>query len=283
MKYGSDAKERDPKTMDYEKEPKKEEKRSKGRAILLIIALVCLIAGLAYIGMDLYQQYAARQEDARSQSLVTEASDTTGKSKKAANPVDFKKLQSQNDEIYAWIKVDGTEVNYPIVQSTTDDEFYLKHSAYDKSWLASGAVFTQSQNSTTFNDSVTLVYGHNGYSESMFTSLHKFEDKTFFDEHPYFYIYMPGHKLTYQIISAFKYDDRHIMNSFSFQDVTVRSEFFAMLQNPDSTLKNVRTELKTNVDKDSKIVILSTCFTGSSQRSSRYLVSGVLLKNEETD
>ena len=79
------------------------------------------------------------------------------------------------------------------------------------------------------------------------------------------------------------YDDRHSMYSFSFQDVTVRSEFFAMLQNPDSTLKNVRTDLKTKVDKDSKIVILSTCFTGTSQRSSRYLVSGVLLKNEETD
>ena len=174
-------------------------------------------------------------------------------------------------------------MNYPIVQITVDDEFYLTHSAYDKSWLASGAVFTQSQNTTTFNDSVTLVYGHNGFSESMFTSLHKFEDKSFFDSHPYFYIYMPGHKLTYQIISAFKYDDRHIMNSFSFQDVTVRSDFFAMLQNPDSALKNVRTDLKTTVDKDSHVVILSTCFTGTSQRSSRYLVSGVLLKNEETD
>ena len=70
---------------------------------------------------------------------------------------------------------------------------------------------------------------------------------------------------------------------FSFQDVTVRSDFFAMLQNPDSALKNVRTDLKTTVDKDSHVVILSTCFTGTSQRSSRYLVSGVLLKNEETD
>lgn len=126
--------------MDNQKEPKKEEKRNTGRVILLIIALVCLIAGLAYIGVDLYQQYTARQEDRRSQSMVTEAPSTTGESKKPTNPVNFKKLQSQNDEIYAWIQVDGTEVNYPIVQSTVDDEFYLTHSAYDKSWLASGAV-----------------------------------------------------------------------------------------------------------------------------------------------
>lgn len=46
--------------MDNQKEPKKEEKRNTGRVILLIIALVCLIAGLAYIGVDLYQQYTAR-------------------------------------------------------------------------------------------------------------------------------------------------------------------------------------------------------------------------------
>ena len=131
--------------MDNQKEPKKEEKRNTGRVILLIIALVCLIAGLAYIGVDLYQQYTARQEDRRSQSMVTEAPSTTGESKKPTNPVNFKKLQSQNDEIYAWIQVDGTEVNYPIVQSTVDDEFYLTHSAYDKSWLAGGAVFTRTQ------------------------------------------------------------------------------------------------------------------------------------------
>ena len=146
--------------MDNQKEPKKEEKRNTGRVILLIIALVCLIAGLAYIGVDLYQQYTARQEDRRSQSMVTEAPSTTGESKKPTNPVNFKKLQSQNDEIYAWIQVDGTEVNYPIVQSTVDDEFYLTHSAYDKSWLASGAVFTQSQNTTTFNDSVKIGRAH---------------------------------------------------------------------------------------------------------------------------
>lgn len=81
--------------MDNQKEPKKEEKRNTGRVILLIIALVCLIAGLAYIGVDLYQQYTARQEDRRSQSMVTEAPSTTGKSKKPTNPVNFKSCKAK--------------------------------------------------------------------------------------------------------------------------------------------------------------------------------------------
>ena len=42
----------------------------------------------------------------------------------AENPVDFASLQSQNSEIYAWIKIDDTDVDYPIVQSGSDDDFY---------------------------------------------------------------------------------------------------------------------------------------------------------------
>ena len=101
-------------------------------------------------------------------------------------------------------------------QSPTDDYFYLRHSAYDKSYVSSGAIYTELSNTTTFKDRVTVIYGHNNYGDSMFTTLHKFESKDFFDSHPYFYIYTPTSRLKYQIVSAFKYDDRHIMNSFNF-------------------------------------------------------------------
>lgn len=257
----------------------KEQNTTSKRFLLIVLALIFLIAGMAYLGYYLYGLYTAEREDEKLSSITS--AESKPNESKADNPIDFEKLQKQNDEIYAWLKVSGTEVDYPIVQSGTDDDFYLRHSAYDKSWLASGAVFTQSHNTKTFDDRITVIYGHNGYSESMFTSLHKFEKKDFFDQNTYFYIYMPQRKLTYQIISAFKYDNRHIMNSFDFQDIAVLTEFQSMLQNPDSSLKNVRSDLKTDIDQNSKIVILSTCITG--QKSSRYLVSGVLIKDEETN
>ena len=69
-----------------------------------------------------------------------------------------------------------------------------------------GAIYTQGINSKDFSDPVTVIYGHNGYKETMFTSLHKFEDAEFFDSHEYFFnIYLPQRKLTYQVVSAFKY------------------------------------------------------------------------------
>lgn len=255
-------------------------KKSAKRAILTIAGLVMLIAGVVYLGYYFYGQYTANIEDEKYTEAST-ASQSQSQEQYAENPIDFDEWQKKNDEIYAWIKVDGTEVDYPIVQSGTDDDFYLRHSAADKSWVASGAIFTQSHNTKTFNDSVTVIYGHNGYSESMFTSLHKFEKKDFFDEHPYFYIYMPQRKLTYQVVSAFKYDDRHIMNSFDFQDSNVLADFQKLIQDPSSSLKNVREDLDTEINSESKLVVLSTCITG--QKSSRYLVCGVLVNDEKTN
>lgn len=245
--------------------------------LIFIIVFVVVFCGI-YFGIQLYSDRMA-QPDADAEVTTTEA--TTSPQGLVDNPIDFDELQKQNDEIYAWLKVDGTNVDYPVVQNATNDEFYLKHSATDKSWSASGAIYTEMVNSKNFSDAVTVIYGHNGYGDTMFTTLHRFESKEFFDSHPYFYIYQPGRKLTYQIVSAFKYDDRHIMNSFNFANTAVLKEFQDYIKNPSSAQKNVRTKLDTQIDLSSNIVILSTCITN--QKSSRYLICGVLTKDEKTN
>ena len=254
-------------------------KRKNQKALLLIIAIVLLLVGASILAYNLYNDYEAKKGQQEISSIVS----TTAQAEtpKAENPIDFKSLQKKNSDIYAWIKVGGTKVDYPIVQSPETDEMYLKHSAIDKSWVASGAIYTEMVNTKSFKDRVTLIYGHNGYSDSMFTTLHRFEKKDFFDKHDTFVIYTPSSKLTYKIISAFKYDDRHIMNSFDFQNNDIFLEFIDMIQNPVSSNKNVRTDLGREITIDDSIVVLSTCI--KNQRSSRYLVCGVLESNEETN
>ncbi len=259
-------------------EPKEDKKKDKKRAVLLVLAIIVFVCACVHIGFYIYNSTMAQRE-----SEIVTTPDTTAQQSGplADNPVDFKTLQQGNEDIYAWIKIDGTEIDYPIVQSPNDDDFYLRHSAYDKSWIASGAIYTQGANSKDFSDPVTVIYGHNGYRETMFTALHEFEDKEFFDSHEYFYIYMPGRKLTYQVVSAFKYDDRHIMNSFNFVIPQDLQAFQDTVTNPASALKNVRTQLDTQIDSQSKIVVLSTCITN--QENNRYLVCGVLVKDEQTN
>lgn len=253
-------------------------KRTLKLILIFIIVFVVVFCGV-YFGMQLYSNRNANPVQSTSAGSTTQQNITTENT--ADNPIDFKSLQEKNDEIYAWIKIDDTNVDHPIVQNSTDDEFYLRHKAEDKSWSASGAIYTELINHKTFRDPVTVIYGHNGYGDTMFTTLHKFENEEFFNSHPYFYIYTPDRKLTYQIVSAFKYDDRHIMNSFNFADTTVVEEFQNYIQNPTSAVKNVRTDLDKPITSSDKIVVLSTCITN--QKSSRYLICGVLTNDEKTN
>lgn len=246
--------------------------------LLLLLGIALVVGGAVYTGYYLYSRYDAQQ---RGQELESIAQTTVGYDGSLKNPIDFKSLQKKNDEIYSWLKIPGTNIDYPIVQSKTDDMFYLNHSATDRAFSKPGAIYTESSNTTTFEDRVTVIYGHNGYKDIMFTDLHKFENKSFFDKHDIFYIYTPDSKLTYKIVSAFKYDNRHIMNSMNFQINDVFEQFLLTVQNPASTNKNVRQNLDKSLTIDDNIVVLSTCI--QHQASNRYLVCGVLIKNEKTN
>lgn len=196
--------------------------------------------------------------------------------KKSKGPIDFDSLMAKNDEVYAWIVVPNTQINYPVLQSNSEDNFYLSHDI-NKRYSFPGAIYSQSCNSKDFTDRVTLLYGHNMANGSMFAGLHKYEDKTFFDENPYFYIYTPGHKLTYEVASALIYDDRHIMNSFDFTNDEVYQKFIDSLLSPHSVNANVREGASVTIND--KIVILSTC---PNSGQGRYLVQGVLISDEPT-
>ncbi len=196
------------------------------------------------------------------------------------NPVNFGKQQGIDGEMYAWIYIPNTYGDDPILQSREDDLYYLRR-GLDKNYDLGGVLFTQSCNLRDFSDPVTVIYGHNmtGYppETSMFATLHHFEDEAFFKENDTFYIYTPGHILTYKIVSAYKYDDRHIMNSFNFADPDVVREYFDGVMNPMTIPMNVRegVELK----DDDRLVVLSTCM---SDHNYRFLVNGVLISDERT-
>ena len=115
-------------------------------------------------------------------------------------------------------------------------------------------------------------------NRTMFGSLKDFRFKeNFFEENRKFYVYTPGHILTYEIYSAFVYDDRHILNSFDFSDDEQFADFISQTTNPKTMTKKVREGV--SIDTDDKLVVLSTC-TGI--KTERYLVVGVLVDDQPT-
>ena len=87
---------------------------------------------------------------------------------------------------------------------------------------------------------------------------------------------MPDRTLTYEIFSAYEYDDRHLLYSFDFSDKKVFREYLDYAQNPTSSMMYNTRSL--NVTTDDKIITLSTCL--GDIETSRYLVQGVLIKDE---
>lgn len=190
------------------------------------------------------------------------------------DPTVLREYIDSNPDVYSWITIPDTNVDYPVAQSMEDDNFYLDHDV-EKNYSFPGTIYSQLCNSVTYRDRVTLLYGHNMLNGSMFADLHRFRDADFFDTHPYFYIYTHNSKLTYEIVTAFDYDDRHIPNSFDFKNDEVFESWLEQARNPHSLSAHTRDSSALNLD--AKIVVLSTC---QNSGDGRYLVQGVLVKAE---
>lgn len=186
-------------------------------------------------------------------------------------PIDFTQLQQMNPDVYAWIQIPGTAVDYPIVQSADDNTYYLTHDINNQQNV-NGAIFTENYNHKDFQDPNTLIYGHNMRNGSMFQSLHQYMDRSFFDSNRTVIIYLPDRILHYKIFAAYLYDNRHILMSFDFSDKNVYKRYLEDIFSMRDMNSFVDTSMK--VDNKDKIITMSTCYAGIS--SQRYLVQAVL-------
>ncbi len=205
------------------------------------------------------------------QKIVKENSEQNLK----ACPIDFTALQEKYPDVYAWITVPGTKVDYAIVQHQTEDEFYLNH-GYQQDYTAYGAIYSEKENHKDFSDPVTVLYGHNMKDGTMFASLHQFEDQSFFDEHREFTIYTPKASYTYRIFAAHVFPSAHLMKKYDLPKLSGMERYLKDIYSIRSMTDFVIKEPE--VTTGDKIVTLSTC--KGMDHSIRYLVQGVLTDTE---
>lgn len=196
----------------------------------------------------------------------------------AQRELDWEALQKENEDIYAWIYIPDTNVDYPILQHPTDPSYYLRRGLNGKKSTA-GCIYTQYYNSKDFRDPNTVIYGHNMRNQSMFATLHNFEDNVFFEEHPYVYIYTPEETLVYHVFAAYEFSNAHVLLSFDFNT----PECFELYLESVRSIKEMNSHMRDEVvvTAEDHIITLSTCVTGKDDR--RWLVQAVLLNDlEET-
>ncbi|MDO5397892.1 MAG: class B sortase [bacterium] len=168
-------------------------------------------------------------------------------------------LYQQNNDMTGWLKVDGTNIDYPVMYVNDGNEFYLKR-GFDKKKNASGMLFMDYE--CNFNDSDNLIiYGHNMRSGTMLAQLLKYKNKSFFDENGYISFDSLYHTGRYRVIGAFYATKKENFRYYEFVKASGEDEY-------DSYVTRVKElslyETNENAVYGEKLLTLSTCSYNSS-------------------
>ena len=182
--------------------------------------------------------------------------------------VNFDELLAINPDTIGWIRFspEPSIISYPIVQGEDNDEYLHKTFSANENTL--GAIFLNAGNQPDFSDRNSIIYGHRMKDGSMFRHLQDYEERAFWENNPYFYIYTPdGREITYHIYSAGQVEDTSDTYLTSFASDEEYQAFLDMTK--EVSLYDTGVELTT----EDTIVTLSTCTSASDEH--RFVVRGV--------
>lgn len=166
--------------------------------------------------------------------------------------VDINKLKTFNPDTIGFIKVMGTNINYPFVQ-TLDNDYYLNRS-YDKTYNNAGWIFLDYRNNE-FNDKNTIIYGHGRINGTMFGSLKDTLKSSWQNNKDNYIIKISTEKENsiWQIFSVYKIATTSDYLQTTFSDNEFES-FISLIKGRSSY------NFETNVTNEDKVLTLSTCY-----------------------
>ncbi|MBQ4354736.1 MAG: class B sortase [Clostridia bacterium] len=179
-------------------------------------------------------------------------------------------LRQINEDLYGWISVEGTTINYPIVQGE-DNDYYLDH-AYTGDYLPNGSIFADYRNHTSITKNYnTVLYGHNITSGAMFHDVTKFFKDEYF-EGVYINVYTDDGIFIYEPFSVYetRYDYNYFKTGFTSAENFIA---FAEQMRDNSSMKSKADMTFTERDR---ILTLSTCTNGAYY--ARYALHAKLVK-----
>lgn len=248
----------------------------------LSVALAVLLALAAWGCFTLYQQHLDQKREEEERAAIQMPEPPTDVEYIAENPIDFSTLTAEHPDIYAWMTYPAVGINLPILQEAEQsaEDLYLHHDMNGE-YSIYGELYTQKYNTKTFDDPVTVIYGHTfPDTDLMFTPLHLLEDEAFFTANPELYIYLPKKVLTYQIVSVAETDNTLILAANEFGNKEVLQTYYDSILHPSSDSAYVREDATLDAETD-KIIQLSTC-TIPSDPAHRFLVTAKLVSEQKT-
>ena len=115
----------------------------------------------------------------------------------------YKKVYEKNNDLVGWIKIKNTNIDYPVMQTPEEEEYYIHRDFYGE-YSSAGTLFVDLESNVQKPSDNILIYGHNMKTGKMFHDLLKYENESFYKNHKYIQfdtIYGNG---TYEVIAAFR-------------------------------------------------------------------------------
>ncbi len=185
--------------------------------------------------------------------------------------IDFDSYRSECPDIYAWIEVPGTDIDYPVAYcDDAENPFWFTHDMYGNPDEA-GMIITDSLNGKDMSDPMTLIYGQNPDDDTMFAQLHALRDAEFFEDHDHVNIYMDDAQLVYRIYACYIDSADHIFADRDFRDPVAFGEYFESIGSVRDLSMNIRQEAKPSFN-DHVIALITHC----DDESKRLFVLAVL-------
>lgn len=212
--------------------------------ISILVLLICAVRLLFYSAEAL----RLRSENNKLKSMIGESSVSLSEDLETGRPITvsdstpslvtpeektvldkYKSLYEINPDIVGWISVENTKIDYPVMQTIYDEEFYLHRNFY-KEDSKNGLPFMDSRCITRLPSTNLIIFGHNMKSGDMFHDLLKYEKKSFYDNHKYIRFDTIYEEALYEIVAVFRtrvaYKDENTFRFYNFLQADSEEEFY---------------------------------------------------------
>lgn len=252
--------------MEKKSEHTKKSKLNKVISLLLAIVFIC---GILYI-VNFY--YESRQNKQDNEKILNEINIDTSKitEQKTERMLQLEVLQKENQEIVAWLEIEDTNINYPVLQ-TTDNDYYLTHN-YKKEEQKGGSLFLDKDFDIINGSSNYLIYGHRMTNGTMFEDLMKYAKEDFYKKHNRIKFTTNKEDSIYEILSVFYSrvyykSEKNVFRYYYFVNAENEQEYNDFVENAKKV-----SIYDTGVDAEygDQLLTLSTC--EYSQEDGRFVV-----------
>ncbi len=276
---------------DYDKDMQKQiliELRKQEKRRKLIVVLSSLVAVLCFGYFGVYYFFAARTSmdyeqlsDLKGSDALSETQEKNDfslhkSSVKLPDILDeYKTLYSKNKKLIGWLKIDDTNIDYPVMQ-TENNEYYLDHN-FNQEYDKNGSLFLDCDCNVYPRSTNMIIYGHHMKSGSMFGNLQQYAKESYGKKHSVIEFDTIYEKATYQVMYVFRSqvynEDDVVFKYYQFIEANSEEEFnFYMKEMASMSLYD--TGVTANFGDS--LLTLSTC--DSSQTDGRFVVVAKRIK-----